>query len=1092
MYATATRTRVLARGLAALVGALLILLGIPTALWIFGGGLPLPTSVPTLSGIWGALSRPDDGTLLLGILRVAGWVGWASYALPLLVELVTRLAGLKAPALPALRLQQRQVAALAAAIAALVSTAGAATAAPQAPRPPTISTAGYDTAHAAAEASAPQRPADAARPASPAAKSAPKVEHEPSVRITQFVDQPGHRPYMRVTVEKGDTLWKIAKEELGDGAKWPRIAKASSAIRQDDGRRLTNPDLIYPGWDLDVPRPAPKKNPPAAPKTTTPAPQTTTPESTPNSRPSSSSTPSSSTAGSDSTAQAAPPPLEQPGRAEQTTTATPTSSTTPSASPSTAQAPATSAPQLPTPTAPPTQAPTQDPAATAEASAAPSNPGAAHHEAMLAQSDSPRRVATVAGLGSLAAAGLLAFLWLRRAKQQRHRRPGQRTPLPAGQAAIAEAQLRVAADPVAVEDLDRALRTLAGNARALGEPLPALRAARVAHDAIELYLVDETATLPKPFTQLAGSPGTWTLHRRHLEVLLSAEEADEITPPFPTLVSVGVDDEKAHLLLNLEELGAFGLTGDPELCHEVLVALTIELITSAWTDDSRITLVGLMPELVHVLGSDRATYCDELEDAYAALTYAADVHRQALQHADLTSATDARVAGVHDSTWTPHLVLVSQHMSLQDQERLRAIVETIPRVAVAAITAGTEPVGPWHMHIDRVDETTLVGDLHPVPLRVTPQHLSLEDYEHHMALFRACDADPVDGPAWADDITDAPIDLDQIRVVPDSPATVDEVQEARLEEDELEETAAGDETAVVAALEDQVPTAPLEALTDADGDELPAAAVAVGGEEPDPGQTLTDVTPAAAPVLRLLGPLEVRNATGPRPQSPGRALEIVAYLALHPGSNEHAFSAAIFPGERADGGKLGAKRNTYMRAARRWLGEAPDGHPYVGLVPDVGYRLAEDMPIDWAIFTDLIGPSIHRADTSSLRTALGLVDGRPMSGIDASRYAWAQTDISEMIAAIADVAHELATRAITAGDVRTAIWAAEKGLDVEPVSEALWRDRITAAYQAGDLDTVISRYHHVLDTINADPDPETQNLINEVTGRTRTNQPAHA
>ena len=42
MYATATRTRVLARGLAALVGALLILLGIPTALWIFGGGLPLP------------------------------------------------------------------------------------------------------------------------------------------------------------------------------------------------------------------------------------------------------------------------------------------------------------------------------------------------------------------------------------------------------------------------------------------------------------------------------------------------------------------------------------------------------------------------------------------------------------------------------------------------------------------------------------------------------------------------------------------------------------------------------------------------------------------------------------------------------------------------------------------------------------------------------------------------------------------------------------------------------------------------------------------------------------------------------------------
>lgn len=743
------------------------------------------------------------------------------------------------------------------------------------------------------------------------------------------------------------------------------------------------------------------------------------------------------------------------------------------------------------------------PAATQSISAAPSpgTPAAAHHETMLAQSDAARRVATVAGLGSLAAAGLLSFLWMRRAKQQRHRRPGQRTPLPAGQAAIAEAQLRVAADPLAVEDLDRALRTLAGNARALGEPLPALRAARIAADVLELYLVDETATLPRPFTPLAGSAGTWTLHRRHLEVLLDPEDAAAITPPYPTLVSVGVDDEQAHLLLNLEELGAFGLTGDPELCHEVLLALTIELITSRWTDDSRITLVGVMPELVHVLGSDRATYCDELEDAYAALTYAADVHRHALEHAALTSATDARVAGVQDSTWTPHLVLVSQHMDDQDRDRLTALVQTIPRVAIAAITAGTEPVGPWSMHIDRVDATTLVGELHPVPLRVTPQHLSLEDYEHHMALFRACDADPVDGPAWADDITTAPIDLDDIPLVPDTPADAEATSPKATgsHSRDVDEPAPDDETPATDPDEatDHAATDAPDTAEDTNEDDETAAPAAVttptakDHTEPDPALTLDEVAPTAAPVLRLLGPLEVRNTTGPRPQSPGRALEIIAYLALHPGDSERAFSEAIFPGERAEGGKLGQKRNTYMRGARRWLGEAPDGHPYVGLVPDTGYRLAEDMPIDWAIFTDLIGPSIHHADTPALRTALGLVDGRPMAGIDASRYAWAQTDISEMIAAIADVAHELATRAIATGDTRTAIWATEKGLDVEPVSEALWRMRITAAYQAGDVDPVIRRYHRVLDTINADPDPETQDLINEITGR-RTSIPAHA
>ena len=427
MYATTTRTRVLARGLAALVGALLILLGIPTALWIFGGGLPLPTSLPTLSSIWQAMTRPDDGTLFLGILQVAGWLGWASYAIPLLVELVTRLAGLKTPALPAMRLQQRQVAALAGAIAALVSTAGAASAAPATPRPPTISSAGYDIAHSGTAATQEHQQASESR-----VSTAPTTKvAEPTVRITDFVDQPGQRPFMRVTVEKGDTLWEIAEEELGDGAKWPKIAKASASIRQDDGRRLTDPDLIYPGWDLDVPRPAssPKKAPqqPASPS------EQTAPGSAPSEAPSSSSDRASTAPASPST-PAAPGELERASGEDQ-----PSAGTTlaPSSTPSTAPAPATAVPRAPAPgtaspqlQTPTTPAPTTSPQT---AAAAPSDPASAHHEAMLAQSgDGARRVATVAGLGSLAAAGLLAFLWLRRAKQQRHRRPGLRYRMSSG------------------------------------------------------------------------------------------------------------------------------------------------------------------------------------------------------------------------------------------------------------------------------------------------------------------------------------------------------------------------------------------------------------------------------------------------------------------------------------------------------------------------------------------------------------------------------------------------------------------------------------------------------------------------------------
>lgn len=48
------------------------------------------------------------------------------------------------------------------------------------------------------------------------------------------------------TVEKGDTLSKIAKEMYGDAMKYPVIFEANKPM-------LTNPDLIYPGQLLRIP-----------------------------------------------------------------------------------------------------------------------------------------------------------------------------------------------------------------------------------------------------------------------------------------------------------------------------------------------------------------------------------------------------------------------------------------------------------------------------------------------------------------------------------------------------------------------------------------------------------------------------------------------------------------------------------------------------------------------------------------------------------------------------------------------------------------------------------------------------------------------
>lgn len=47
--------------------------------------------------------------------------------------------------------------------------------------------------------------------------------------------QPSNKTY---TVKKGDCLWNICKQYLGDGSKYPEIAKLNN---------ISNPNLIYPG-----------------------------------------------------------------------------------------------------------------------------------------------------------------------------------------------------------------------------------------------------------------------------------------------------------------------------------------------------------------------------------------------------------------------------------------------------------------------------------------------------------------------------------------------------------------------------------------------------------------------------------------------------------------------------------------------------------------------------------------------------------------------------------------------------------------------------------------------------------------------------
>jgi nucleoid-associated protein YgaU len=60
----------------------------------------------------------------------------------------------------------------------------------------------------------------------------------------------------RYTVVHGDNLWKIAAKSLGGGKQWPRIWRYNNRpeVARVTGRGIPNPDLIYVGQRLLIPR----------------------------------------------------------------------------------------------------------------------------------------------------------------------------------------------------------------------------------------------------------------------------------------------------------------------------------------------------------------------------------------------------------------------------------------------------------------------------------------------------------------------------------------------------------------------------------------------------------------------------------------------------------------------------------------------------------------------------------------------------------------------------------------------------------------------------------------------------------------------
>lgn len=240
-----------AKGAAALIGTLVLVVGVPIAL-LSAFGTPWPDEMPNAE--W--LSTPTTGETVLGVLAVVVWLAWLHFVACLIVEAIAerRKSGL-APRIPGgaigtQSLARRLVATivlLAAATSVGMSSASAATDSNGSEHTTTTTVAAAPAPLTDAQ-EAKAAIADGELPAADNLDDATAVDVAEGVTTYYDVKPPHGRNY--------DTLWDIADRYLGDGFRYKEIWDLNKGVTQPDGRVLEKADLIYPGWVMKLPNDA--------------------------------------------------------------------------------------------------------------------------------------------------------------------------------------------------------------------------------------------------------------------------------------------------------------------------------------------------------------------------------------------------------------------------------------------------------------------------------------------------------------------------------------------------------------------------------------------------------------------------------------------------------------------------------------------------------------------------------------------------------------------------------------------------------------------------------------------------------------------
>jgi DNA-binding SARP family transcriptional activator len=238
----------LARGITSLVGLLLLIVGLPAGL-AYGVGWPLPRSWDAVyTWLNGPTRVTPRGLVAAGACVL--WLLWLAITIAVVIEIVAAARRVRVPRLALTTPFQGLAAGLVGtAVIALTGTTARAASPPQ-PASSTLAT---------------NPPQLSSAPDSPA----PGAAQTGRGQVTLVA---AGRRYT-ATVHHGDTLSAIARDWLGDPDRWPEIYRLNEGRHFPHvGGSLTDPNLIYPGWVLDLPDDA---SPPSGSTATEPAPPPT-------------------------------------------------------------------------------------------------------------------------------------------------------------------------------------------------------------------------------------------------------------------------------------------------------------------------------------------------------------------------------------------------------------------------------------------------------------------------------------------------------------------------------------------------------------------------------------------------------------------------------------------------------------------------------------------------------------------------------------------------------------------------------------------------------------------------------------------------